>query len=97
LLTETGVARIEEYLGELTDHLCARLANSDYEVVSSRAPGEKSQVVCIRNKEGLAPMSLYAHLREHHIITAPRGDRLRISPHLYNTAAEIDALVDSLP
>jgi selenocysteine lyase/cysteine desulfurase len=42
-------------------------------------------------------MSLYAHLKDRNIITAPRGDRLRISPHFYNTAAEIDALVESLP
>lgn len=97
LLTETGVTRIEKYLEELTNHLCARLAKSDYEVVSSRAPGEKSQIVCIRHKEGLSPMALYAHLKERHIVTAPRGDRLRISPHLYNTAEEIDALIDCLP
>lgn len=97
LLTETGVARIEKYLEGLTDHLCERLANSKYEVVSARAPGEKSQIVCIRHKDGISPMSLYNHLRERHIITAPRGDRLRVSPHLYNTLKEIDALIDSLP
>lgn len=97
LITETGVPRIEKYLEELTDQLCERLANTDYEVVSSRAPGEKSQIVCIRQQKGVSPMSLYTHLRERNIITAPRGDRLRISPHFYNTAAEIDALVDSLP
>lgn len=97
LLTETGVARIEKYLEELTDHLCRRLENSSYEVVSSRAPGEKSQIVCIRHKDHVSPMSLYAHLRKRHIVTAPRSDRLRISPHLYNTVEEIDALIDSLP
>ena len=96
LLTENGVARIEEYLAELTNHLCERLPNT-YEVVSSRVPGEKSQIVCIRHKHDLSPMSLYAHLRDRHIVTAPRGDRLRISPHLYNTVEEIDALGDSLP
>lgn len=97
LLTEAGVTRIEKYLEQLTDHLCERLTNGRYEVASSRALGEKSQIVCIRHKENLSPMSLYAHLREHHIVTAPRGDRLRISPHLYNTVEEIDALVNSLP
>ena len=97
LLTETGVARIERYLEQLTDHLCERLADTSYEVVSSRAPGEKSQIVCIRHKEDVSPMAIYAHLRERHIVTAPRGDRLRISPHLYNTVEEIDSLVDSLP
>ncbi len=97
LLTEMGIARIEKYLEELTDHLSARLANSSYEVVSSRASEEKSQIVCIRHKDDVSPMSVYAHLRERHIVTAPRGDRLRISPHLYNTVEEIDALVNSLP
>lgn len=97
LLTEVGVARIEKYLEELTDHLCERLTQGNYEVASSRALGEKSQIVCIRHKENLSPMSLYAHLRERHIVTAPRGDRLRIAPHLYNTVEEIDALVNSLP
>jgi cysteine desulfurase/selenocysteine lyase len=97
LLSETGVQKIATYLEELTDHLCARLSNSDYEVVSSRASGEKSQIVCIRHKNDISPMSLYRHLKDRKIITAPRGDRLRISPHCYNTMEEIDALVDSLP
>lgn len=97
LLTETGVERIALYLEQLTDHLCVRLQDSDYRVVSSRAPGEKSQIVCISHKGRLGPMGLYAHLKHRGIVTAPRGDRLRISPHFYNTCAEIDTLVDSLP
>ena len=97
LLTEIGVERIANHLEQLTDHLCDRLKNSEYEVVSSRAPGEKSQIVCITHKGNLGPMDLYAHLKRQEIVTAPRGDRLRISPHVYNTCAEIDALVESLP
>lgn len=97
LISEAGVARIEKYLEQLTDHLCERLASTSYEVVSSRAPGEKSQIVCIRHKQDVSPMSIYARLRERHIVTAPRGDRLRISPHFYNTVEEIDGLVDALP
>jgi selenocysteine lyase/cysteine desulfurase len=42
-------------------------------------------------------MDLYAHLKKRNIITAPRGDRLRISPHLYNTLEEIDELINALP
>jgi len=59
--------------------------------------GEKSQIVCIRNTAGLSPMDLYSHLRKRNIITAPRGDRLRISPHFYNTLEEMDELVKALP
>ena len=42
-------------------------------------------------------MALYAHLKDRNIITAPRGDRLRIAPHLYNTFEDIDALVEHFP
>ena len=97
LLHEYGPARISVYLEELTDHLCERLRTKPYHIVSSREAGEKSQIVCIRHTGSLSAMALYARLKQQNIITAPRGDRLRIAPHLYNTPAEIDQLVEALP
>ena len=97
LLNEVGVAAIQKHLETLTDHLCERLQDTAYEIVSSRRPGEKSQIVCIRHRRGLTAMNLYAHLKTKNIITAPRGDRLRISPHFYNTLTEIEQLVTALP
>jgi cysteine desulfurase / selenocysteine lyase len=100
LLHEYGPPRIAAYLEELTDYLCDRLGATPYQIVSSRTAGEKSQIVCIRHTGGvspLSPMSLYAHLKQQKIITAPRGDRLRIAPHLYNTRDEIDQLLEALP
>jgi selenocysteine lyase/cysteine desulfurase len=97
LLTDVGTAQIASYLEALTDHLCERFSAGNYETVSSRDAGEKSQIVCLRHRGQLTAMELYAHLRQHKIITAPRGDRLRIAPHLYNTTAEIDELVSALP
>jgi selenocysteine lyase/cysteine desulfurase len=97
LLQNAGVQKIADYLEELTDYLCERLAGKNYEVVSSRAAGEKSQIVCIRHRSGLSAMSLYHHLNQRNIITAPRGDRLRIAPHFYNTATEVDEFAAALP
>ncbi|HYE66127.1 MAG TPA: aminotransferase class V-fold PLP-dependent enzyme [Pyrinomonadaceae bacterium] len=97
LLMETGVERIAAHLNELTDHLCERLSGRSYQVVSSRREGEKSQIVCIRHQGSWTPYELYAHLKQRNIIVAPRGGRLRIAPHLYNTAAEIETLVNALP
>jgi selenocysteine lyase/cysteine desulfurase len=97
LLHEYGPARIAVYLEELTDHLCERLRTKPYQIVSSREAGEKSQVVCIRHTGSISAMALYARLKQQNIITAPRGDRLRIAPHLYNTVDEIDQLVEALP
>ncbi|HYU99197.1 MAG TPA: aminotransferase class V-fold PLP-dependent enzyme [Pyrinomonadaceae bacterium] len=97
LLNEVGINTIQAHLEKLTDHLCEQLRNTNYEVVSSRRKGEKSQIVCIRNTAGQSSMDLYSHLRKRNIVTAPRGDRLRISPHFYNRLEEIDELVKALP
>jgi cysteine desulfurase / selenocysteine lyase len=98
LLTGLGVAKAAQYLEELTDDLCHRLRGTPYEVVSSRLRGESSQIVCIRRTHaGISAMALYHHLKKQNIITAPRGDRLRIAPHVYNTHEEIEALVQALP
>jgi selenocysteine lyase/cysteine desulfurase len=96
-LTDTGVERIASYLEQLTDYLCEKLGGRDYQIVSSRRAGEKSQIVSIRHQGGWNPMALYSHLKRRNIVTAPRGDGLRIAPHLYNTTAEIDELVNNLP
>ena len=97
LLHQQGPERIGRYLEELTDHLCDRLRTKPYEIVSSRKEGEKSQIVCVKHTHGTSAMALYAVLKQKNIVTAPRGDRLRIAPHLYNTPDEIDILVDALP
>jgi selenocysteine lyase/cysteine desulfurase len=97
LLTALGVAQNARYLEELTDDLCDRLRSAPYEVVSSRLAHEKSQIVCIRAEGGMSAMALYVHLKKQNIITAPRGDRLRIAPHVYSTHAEIEGLIDALP
>jgi cysteine desulfurase/selenocysteine lyase len=97
LLTRFGVQNISNYLAELTDDLCERLSRKRYEVVSSRASGEKSHIVCIRHLDGLSAMALYHGLNTRNIITAPRGDRLRIAPHFYNTPAEVEEFIKALP
>lgn len=96
-LTRFGAQNIAGYLEELTDYLCERLKARNYNVVSSREPGEKSQIVCLEPSQGWSAMALYVHLKKRDIITAPRLDYLRIAPHLYNTPAEIDEFIKALP
>jgi cysteine desulfurase / selenocysteine lyase len=98
MLQETGIERVAAHLNELTDYLCERLQGRDYEIISSRRAGEKSQIVCIQHRSGeWSPMALYSHLKKQNVIAAPRGSRLRISPHLYNTTEDMDAILDALP
>jgi len=96
-LSDIGVERVRSYLEDLTDYLCERLDTSRYDLISSRKNDEKSQIVSIRHRQGLAPLELYAHLKQRDIVTAPRGRGLRIAPHVYNTRDDIDRLLAALP
>lgn len=97
LLTDTGLSKIESYTLGLSDQLCSRLAGKNYEIVSSRAEGEKSAIVCIRHRNGIAVNEIGKKLERDKIIVSPRGDRLRIATHFYNNAADVEKLVDALP
>jgi cysteine desulfurase / selenocysteine lyase len=96
LFLEVGPERIEEYILSLSDYLADRLRDKDYEVISPRRTGEKSAIVCCKHRRFSAG-ELYGALRSRDIITAPRMNRLRISPHFYNTREEVDTLVSTLP
>lgn len=97
LLSGFAAQDIADYLEGLTDYLCERLPSNSYEIVSSRRAGEKSHIVCIRHRGDLSAMALYARLMARKIVTAPRAERLRIAPHIYNTTHDIDELVNALP
>ena len=97
LLHETGLENIENYLAELTDHLCELIAGKNYEIISSRARGEKSQIVCLKHRGGLTSNEIAKSLEAEKIVVSPRGDRLRIAPHFFNNAADIEKLAENLP
>ena len=97
LLFETGAERIEKYLEELTDYLCELIAAKNYEIISSRAGGEKSQIVCIKHQSGLSSNDIFRRLEAEKIIVSPRGSRLRIAPHFFNNRADIENLAENLP
>ena len=97
LLTETGLEKIDAYLLQLTDQLCESLVGNNYDIVSSRAPGERSAIVCVQHKGGMHCNEIAKRLQEQNIIVSPRGDRLRISPHFYNNSEDIDRLIEALP
>jgi selenocysteine lyase/cysteine desulfurase len=97
LLRGVGTQRIATYLEELTDHFCQQLTAKNYRVIGDRKAGEKSQIVCIEHGGGLSAMGLYVELKKKNIIAAPRANRLRIAPYLYNTVEEMMSIADALP
>jgi selenocysteine lyase/cysteine desulfurase len=97
LLIETGLEKIAAYLDELTDYLCERISGKNYDIISSRTPGEKSAIVCVKHRNGPSSSEIAERLQEEKIIVSPRGDRLRIAPHFYNNREDVDRLIETLP
>jgi selenocysteine lyase/cysteine desulfurase len=97
LLKATGTESIAASLERLTDCLCENLRSRNYRIISARDLGQKSHIVCIQHRGGVSAMQLYSQLKSNNIITAPRGDGLRIAPHFYNSFDEIEELVSALP
>ena len=96
LLADAGLANIESHLDSLTDQLCDSVAGKDYTIVSSRAPGDRSAIVCIKHRT-MNCNDVAKHLEDAHVIVSPRGDRVRIAPHFYNNSSDIERLVEALP
>jgi selenocysteine lyase/cysteine desulfurase len=96
MLLELGIGAIEERIHHLTDRLCAGLVRKGYQIYSSRQPKEWSGIVsCF--KPGLDSNGIFDRLRADKIVVSVRDDRIRVSPHFYNTEAEIDKIVEVLP
>lgn len=97
LLRDTGLGAIRDHLNELTDSLCDHLSSRNYQLVSSRRPEEKSQIVCVKHRDGIPSVKIAKDLEAKGIIVSPRGDRLRIAPHFFNNLEDIERLVEGLP
>ena len=82
----------------LTTRLVEGLEAKDYSVFTPRAhAGERSGIVIFEPGDGIDPKALVAGLEKQGIVIVVREGRLRVSPHFYNTAAQIDRLVEALP
>jgi selenocysteine lyase/cysteine desulfurase len=95
-LLAQGISAVGERILALTDQLCAGLERHGYVLLSSRREGEKSGIVSFSSPRHAA-VQLCRSLRERRIIGSVRGDWLRLSPHFYNTAEEIDQVLQVLP
>jgi len=94
VVAEVGVDRIRARQGELTDHAIARADDLGLPVRTPRDRHLRGGVVNVGVGPG-APAICHA-LLERDICTDFRGDGLRISPHFFNTEADIDACFEEL-
>jgi len=96
LLLDVGIERIEARLMQLTDYLLAGVLDRGYTVITPHErPSERSGIVSFTPGQG-SPEVLATQLQAAGVVISARGPCIRVSPHFYNTEAEIDRLLEVL-
>jgi selenocysteine lyase/cysteine desulfurase len=90
-LLEWGVANVAETLGAMTGRIEARLGERGVTGQEGRAP----HFLSVRFPGGL-PQGIEERLAAADVHVSLRGERMRITPHLYNDDSDAERLFDSL-
>jgi selenocysteine lyase/cysteine desulfurase len=92
-LLSWGVESIQETLRELTRRAAQGAGTLGLEV--SPEAYRAGHLVGLRRRGGYSP-EVPARLAASQVYVSVRGENLRVSPHLYNTAADVDRLLEAL-
>jgi cysteine desulfurase / selenocysteine lyase len=94
LLLEREIERVEAHVLALLDPLVAWLQErAGVEIVSDLDAAHRSGILAFRTP---APAATFAALERAGVVCAYREGAVRIAPHLYNTQAEIERVVEVL-
>ena len=95
LLLEIGPDRIAQRLCTLTEHLAQRMLEHGYQMMTPLMPEHRSGILTVYHPQRSAH-ELWERLRAAQIVAAVREGGVRLSPHLYNTIDEMDAVLEAL-
>ena len=95
LLMEIGPAVVATRLHQLTEHLGQRMLHHGYQILTPMLPEARSGILTVSHAQRSAH-ELWERLRAARIVAAVREGGVRLSPHLYNTCDEMDAVIDAL-
>jgi selenocysteine lyase/cysteine desulfurase len=92
LLEEIGIAAVSAYTRQLADPLLAWADANGVRITSPR-DGHRTAIVCVAPPD---PVGAFRRLREAGVVCVLREGAIRLSPHCYNTPAEMEKVVDVL-
>ena len=93
MLLHFGIVNVEKRILKLTDYLIEQLKNLGITLRTPEEPQCRSGIVLAKLDK---PKEVYEALAKKGIIVSARANGLRISPHFYNTEAEIDTLIEEI-
>ena len=95
VIQSAGTSRIGAHVLNLTDRLAEGLCREGADIAGRRSATESSGIVTFA-LPGTDSIALGKALQHDGIVTTYRANGVRVAPHGYNTAAEIDALLDAV-
>jgi selenocysteine lyase/cysteine desulfurase len=92
-LLEWGIAEISEKAGELNRQLATKTEEMGFSSPTEelRAP----HYLCLRRKDGI-PAGLSEILARQKVFVSVRGSSVRVTPHVYNSAQDVERLTSCL-
>lgn len=92
LVLEATPAAIQAHARALCDRVLARLPVG-WEPASPLGPDARSHLLCLRGPTAARTEAAHEALQAGRVVTSLRGGRIRIAPHLYNGAEDVDRLL----
>jgi selenocysteine lyase/cysteine desulfurase len=92
-ILDWGVEEIAASLGVLTEQIAARCR--ELQLIVPPAQRRAGHMIGVRFP-GAFPAGLNRELEKHQVHVSCRADSMRVSPHLYNDAADIDRLFEAM-
>ncbi len=93
LVQTLGVESIEASVRELTDALIEGTLRAGFNVVTPLQPKQRGALITVKSND---VQQLVKRLAAQNIVTSSRDNNLRISPHVYNTLEDVDAVLTAL-
>src|SRR3989442_6026923 len=93
MLAELGVDDVEQYTRALHEPVFRWADENGVRVVSPRDDAHRSAIVCLAPEH---PAEAYHALKRAHVVCSLREGAIRLAPHCYNTAEEMEKVLDVL-
>jgi len=97
LVSQAGPEWTREHTLGLLDKLVDGVQNMGYEVASDLTPERRSQILAFTSGDQTRDGELVEELTRANVAVTLRGRGVRVSPYFYNTADDIERLLEALP